>query len=92
MILSKKSGMKRPQIDETSAERKFQEKAPEITEKEIHREQRILHKIEKEYFTVNILAESGYKTLTRITNLGWQKAQTKSRTHLSPSLTKSTPK
>jgi hypothetical protein len=63
---------------------------PKITEKEKHREQRIWHEIEKEYFTMNILAKSGYKPLTRITNLGWQKAQIKSHSHLSPSLPKST--
>jgi hypothetical protein len=65
---------------------------PKIAKKEKHWEQRIWHKIEKEDFTMNILAKSGYKPLTRITNLGWQKAQTKSHTHLSPSLPKSTPK
>jgi hypothetical protein len=27
---------------------------------------------------MNIFAKSGYKPLTRITNLGWQKAQAKS--------------
>jgi hypothetical protein len=67
-------------------------KAPKINEKEKRQEQRIWHKIDKEDFTMNILAKSGYKPLTRITNLGWQKAQTKSHTHLSPSLPKSTPK
>jgi hypothetical protein len=35
---------------------------------------------------MNILAKSGYKPLTRITDLGWQKAQTKRHSHLSPSL------
>jgi hypothetical protein len=34
MILSKKSGETRPQIDESSEERKTQEKAPNITKKE----------------------------------------------------------
>jgi hypothetical protein len=34
MIPSKKSGDKRPQINESSDERKFQEKAPKITVKE----------------------------------------------------------
>jgi hypothetical protein len=34
MILSKKSGEKRPQIDESSDKRKTQEKAPKITKKE----------------------------------------------------------
>jgi hypothetical protein len=33
---------------------------------------------------MNHLAISGYKPLTRITNLGWQKAQTKSHSLLSP--------
>jgi hypothetical protein len=41
------------------------------------REQKIWHKIEKEDFIMNILAKSDYKTLTRNTNLGWKKAQTK---------------
>jgi hypothetical protein len=59
-----------------------------IAEKEKHREQRIWHEIEKDDFAMNILS----KALTRITNLGWQKAQTKSHSHLSPSLPKSTPK
>jgi hypothetical protein len=31
----------------------------------------------EEDFTMNILATSGYKPLTRNTNLGWQKAHTK---------------
>jgi hypothetical protein len=92
MIPSNKSGEKRPQIDESSDERKSQQKALKINETENHREQRIWHEIEKAYFTMNILAKSGYKPLTRITNLGWQKAQAKSHTHLSPSLAKSTPK
>jgi hypothetical protein len=61
-----------------------------IAEKEKCREQRMWHEIDKEDFTMNILAKSGYKPLTRITNLGWQKAQTKSHSHLSPSLPKST--
>jgi hypothetical protein len=65
---------------------------PKIVEKEKCREQRIWHEIEKEDLTMNILTKSGYKPLTRITNLGWQKAQTKSHSHLSPSLPKSTPK
>jgi hypothetical protein len=34
MIPSKKSGEKRPQIDESSEERKTEEKAPKITKKE----------------------------------------------------------
>jgi hypothetical protein len=34
---------------------------------------------------MNIFAKFGYKPLSRITNLGWQKAQTKSHSHLSPS-------
>jgi hypothetical protein len=34
MIPSKKSGDKRPQINESSDEQKFQEKAPKITVKE----------------------------------------------------------
>jgi hypothetical protein len=34
MIPSKKSGEKRPQIDESSEEQKTQEKAPKITKKE----------------------------------------------------------
>jgi hypothetical protein len=50
--------------------------------KEKHWEQRIWHEIEKEDFTMNILAKSDYKPLTRNTNLGWQKAQPKSQ--LSP--------
>jgi hypothetical protein len=65
---------------------------PKIAEKEKRREQRIWHEIDKEEFTMNILAKSGYKPLTRITNLGWQKAQIKSHSHVSPSLPKSTPK
>jgi hypothetical protein len=55
---------------------------PEVTEKEKCREQRIWHEIEKEDCTMIILAKSDYKSVTRITNLGWQKAQTKSQ--LSP--------
>jgi hypothetical protein len=55
-------------------------------------EERIWHGIAKEYFTMNNLAKSGKKPLKRITNFGWQKAQTKRHTHLSPSLPKSTPK
>jgi hypothetical protein len=39
MIPSKKSREKRPQIDESSDKRKFQEKAPKITEKEKLEEQ-----------------------------------------------------
>jgi hypothetical protein len=39
MIPSKKSREKRPQIDESSDERKFQEKASKITEKEKREEQ-----------------------------------------------------
>jgi hypothetical protein len=62
---------------------------PKIAEKEKRREQRIWHEIEKEDFTMDILAKSGYKPLTRITNLRWQKAQTKRHSHLSPSLLKS---
>jgi hypothetical protein len=93
MIASKKSGEKRPQIDESSDGRKSSKNTSKNRKKkEKHWEQRIWHKIEKEDFTMNILAKSGYKPLTRITNLGWQKAQTKSHTHLSPSLPKSTPK
>jgi hypothetical protein len=65
---------------------------PKITEKEKRREQRIWHEIEKEDFIINIFAKSGYKPLTRITNFGWQKAQTKSHSHLFYSLPKSTPK
>jgi hypothetical protein len=41
MIPSKKSGEKRPQIDESSDERKIQEMAPKITKKgkrEIHKQ------------------------------------------------------
>jgi hypothetical protein len=55
-----------------------------ITEKEKCREQRIWHEIETEDFTMNILAKYGYKILTRNTNLGWQKAQTKSHTPTFP--------
>jgi hypothetical protein len=62
---------------------------PKIVEKEKRQEQRIWHEIEKEDFTMDILAKSGYKPLTRITNLRWQKAQTKRHSHLSPSLLKS---
>jgi hypothetical protein len=65
---------------------------PKIAEKEKHREQRICHFIEKEAFIMNILAKFGYNPLSRITNLGWQKAQTKSHSPLTPSLPKSTPK
>jgi hypothetical protein len=65
---------------------------PKITDKEKCLKQRILHEIEKKDFTMNILGKSGYKPLTRITNLGWQKAQTKSHSHLSPSFPKSTQK
>jgi hypothetical protein len=39
MILSKNSGEKHPQIDESSDERKIQEKAPKNTEKEKYEEQ-----------------------------------------------------
>jgi hypothetical protein len=39
MIPSKKYKEKRPQIDDSSDERKFQEKAPKITEKEKREEQ-----------------------------------------------------
>jgi hypothetical protein len=39
MIPSKKSGVKRPQIDESSDERKYHEKAPKITKKEKREEQ-----------------------------------------------------
>jgi hypothetical protein len=39
MIPSKKSGEKRPQIDEPSDERKTQEKASKITEKQKREEQ-----------------------------------------------------
>jgi hypothetical protein len=67
-------------------------KPPKIAEKEKRREQRIWHEIETEDFTMNILAQSGYKPLSTITNLGWQKAQTKSHSTISPSLLKSTPK
>jgi hypothetical protein len=56
---------------------------PKTAEKEKRWVQRIWHEIEKEDFTMNILAKSGYKSLTRITNLGWQKAQTKSHSPLS---------
>jgi hypothetical protein len=56
---------------------------PKIAEKEKRWEQRIWHEIEKGDFTMNILAKSGYKPLTRITNLGWQKAQIKSHSPLS---------
>jgi hypothetical protein len=65
---------------------------PKIAEKEKRWEQRIWHEIEKEDFTMNILAKSGYKPLRRITNLGWQKTHTKIHSHHSPSLPKSTPK
>jgi hypothetical protein len=86
MIPSKKSGEKHPQINESGDEQKSQEKGLKITEKEKWEEQRIWHEIEKDDFSMNILAKSGYKPLLRITNLGWEKAQTKSHTHLSPSL------
>jgi hypothetical protein len=92
MIPSKKSVEKRPQIDESSDERKSSKNPPKIAKKEKHREQRIWHEIEKEDFTMNILAKFGYKPLSRITNLGWKKAQTKSHSPLSTSLPKSTPK
>jgi hypothetical protein len=39
MIPSKKSREKHPQVDESSNEQKFQEKAPKITEKEKREEQ-----------------------------------------------------
>jgi hypothetical protein len=39
MIPSKKSGEKRPEVNESSDERKFQEKAPKITKKEKWEEQ-----------------------------------------------------
>ena len=70
----------------------FSKKAQKITKKEKHQEQKIWHKIEKEDFTMNILAKSGYKPLTRITNLGWQKAQTKSQISPLSFSPKSTPK
>jgi hypothetical protein len=79
-----------------STNRATNENPPKIplknAEKEKCWEQRIWHEIEKEDFTMNVLVKSRYKPLTRITNLGWQKAETKSHTHLSPSLPKSTPK
>jgi hypothetical protein len=56
-----------------------------ITEKEKRQKRRIWHEIEKEDFTMNILAKSSYKPLPRITNLGWQKAPTKSHSLLSSS-------
>jgi hypothetical protein len=68
------------------------ENPPKYVEKGKRWEQRIWQKIENDDFTMNILAKFGYKTLTRISNLGRQKAQTKSHSHLSPSLPKSTPK
>jgi hypothetical protein len=75
-----------------SMNRAMNENPPKIAEKEKHWEQKIWHEIEKEDFTMNILAKSGYKTLRRITNLGWQKTHTKIHSHHSPSLPKSTPK
>jgi hypothetical protein len=75
MIPSKKFGEKRPQIDESSDERKSSKNSSENRRKRKRWEQRIWHKIEKEDFTMNILAKSGYKPLIGITNLGWQKAQ-----------------
>jgi hypothetical protein len=63
---------------------------PKIIEKEKCRRKRMWHEIDKEDFTMNMLAKSGYKPLTRMKNRGWQKAQTKSHSHLSPSLPKST--
>jgi hypothetical protein len=92
MTPSNKSGENHPQIDESSDERKSSKNTSENRRKRKTLEQRISHELEKEDFTMNILAKSGYKTLTRITILGWQKAQTKSHLHLSPSLLKSTPK
>jgi hypothetical protein len=47
---------------------------------------------QKEDFTMNILPKSGYKPLTRITNLGWQKAEIKSRFSPLSFCPKSTPK
>jgi hypothetical protein len=92
MIPSKKSEEKLPRIDESSDEQKSFINTSENRRKRKCWEQRIWHEIEMEYFTMNILAKSGYKPLTRITNLRWQKAQTKRHSHLSPSLPKSTPK
>jgi hypothetical protein len=87
-----KSGEKRAQIVESSDEQKTFKNTSKNRRKRKHREQRIWYEIEKEDFTMNILAKSGYKPLSRIITLGWQKAQTKKHSHLSPSLPKSTPK
>jgi hypothetical protein len=92
MIPSKKSEKNALKSTNRATDEKTPKIPPKIIEKEKHREQGFWHEIEKEDFTIIILDKSGYKPHSRITNLGWQKAQTKSHSHLSPSLPKSTPK
>jgi hypothetical protein len=82
MTPSNKSGENRPQIDESSDERKSSKNTSENRRKRKTLEQRISHELEKEDFTMNILAKSGYKTLTTNTTLGSPKAQTNNQ--LSP--------
>jgi hypothetical protein len=84
MIPSKKSREKHPQVDESSDEHKSSKNTSENGRKR--------KMLRAKDLAMNRFTISGYTPLTRITNLGWKKAQTMSHTHLSPSLPKSNPK
>jgi hypothetical protein len=61
------------------------ENTSENVEKEKNTELKDLAQDYDDVITMNHLAISGYKSLTRITNFGWQNAQTKSHSLLSSS-------